>query len=399
MPAVAEVDVLAAGLREDGAELGVGVRTGKRDHAAGHPGAEHERAGVEALSDNVRIDEDAGADDAADDHHRRVEWPQRAAETHAGESMRFNAPYLEWAKKRPSARFDLAGSNILSCTIDDLAGARDALSFAGSNDNGYEPLVDAIARRYGVDAEQVATANGAAGANFQAFAAVLEPGDDVLMERPGYDPLLGAARLLGANVVRFERRFDDGFALDPDEVARALTPRTRLIVVTSPHNPTGALAESCRARSDRATSPARPARTCSSTRSTSTPPGPELRPAALLGEPFISTSSLTKSYGLSSLRCGWSLSSPAVAERIRRARDVIDGSGSIAAERLATLAFAQLDRLEARTATTLSRQSPTRPRRSCATAPRSRCSCPATARSSFPAFVALTTRARLPSAC
>ena len=187
--------------------------------------------------------------------------------------MRFNAPYLEWAKQRPSARFDLAGSNISSCTIDDLAGARDALDLSGRNDNGYEPLVEAIARRYGVGAGQVATANGAAGANFQAFAAVLEPGDDVILERPGYDPLVGAARLLGANVVRFERRFEDGFALNPDEVARALTPRTRLVVVTSPHNPTGALA-------DRAALEAighlasKPARTCSSTRSISTPPAP-----------------------------------------------------------------------------------------------------------------------------
>ena len=88
-----------------------------------------------------------------------------------------------------------------------------------------------------------ATANGAAGANFQACAAILEPGDDVLMERPGYDPLPGAAQLLGANIVRFDRRFESGFALDPDEIARALTARTKLIVITSPHNPTGALAD------------------------------------------------------------------------------------------------------------------------------------------------------------
>ncbi len=72
------------------------------------------------------------------------------------------------------------------------------------------------------------------------------------------------------------------------------------------------------------------------------------QPAAQLGDPFISTSSLTKSYGLASLRCGWSLSSRAVAERIRRARDVIDGTGSIAAERLATHAFLHLDRLTTR---------------------------------------------------
>ena len=270
--------------------------------------------------------------------------------------MRFDAPYLEWAKKRPAATYDLAGSNVLGCSIDDLDGARDALDLSGSNDDGYKPLVEAIARRYGVRSDQVATANGAAGANFQAFAALLEPGDDVLMERPGYDPLPGAVRLLGANVIRFERRFEDGYALNPDEIARALTPRTRLVIITSPHNPSGALADRAALEAighlaERAGAhvlvdevyldAAEPAH----------------QPAALLGDgrdsPFISTSSLTKSYGLSSLRCGWSLSSPAVAERIRRARDVIDGSGSVAAERLATLAFAQLDRLASRAAALL----------------------------------------------
>ena len=313
--------------------------------------------------------------------------------------MRFHAPYMEWAKKRPSARFDLAGSNVSSCTIDDLAGARDALAICRAATTTATSRSSKPSRaRYGVDADQVATANGAAGANFQAFAAVLEPGDDVLLERPGYDPLLGAARLLGANVVRFERRFEDGFALDPDEVARALTPRTRLIVVTSPHNPTGALA-------DRAALEA--IGHLASTAGAHVlvdevyldAADPTLRPAALLGEPFISTSSLTKSYGLSSLRCGWSLSSPAVAERIRRARDVIDGSGPIAAERLATLAFAQLDRLEARGAALLAINRPLvheflRGRAEIEVlAARTR------ARSSFPAFVAFTTRARLPSAC
>ena len=48
--------------------------------------------------------------------------------------------------------FDLAGSNILSCSLDDLEGARDALLLSGSNDNGYQPLVEAIARRYMVRA-------------------------------------------------------------------------------------------------------------------------------------------------------------------------------------------------------------------------------------------------------
>ena len=187
-----------------------------------------------------------------------------------------------WSGRRSGRppRFDLAGSNVLACTIDDLDGARDALSLSGSNDNGYAPLVEAIAQRYGVAPERVATATGAAGANFQVCAALLEPGDDVLMERPGYDPLLGAARLLGANVVRFERRFEDGYALDPERVARAITPRTRLIIITRrtirpARSPIAAALEAVgRHRAKRW------ARTCSSTRSISTPRTTSIAPAA-----------------------------------------------------------------------------------------------------------------------
>ena len=101
---------------------------------------------------------------------------------------------------------------------------------------------------------------GTAGANFLVFAALLEPGDEVLVERPGYDPLLGAARLFGARTIRFERAFDDGFALDPDRVRHAMTPRTKVIVITSPHNPTGVPPSPRRStRSDG--SPSGPART------------------------------------------------------------------------------------------------------------------------------------------
>jgi aspartate/methionine/tyrosine aminotransferase len=263
------------------------------------------------------------------------------------QGMRFHAPYMEWAKSRPSPTFDLAGSTVLACELADLEGARDALQLSGSNENGYPPLVDAIAARYGVGPTHVTTANGTSGANFQVFAALIEPGDEVLIERPGYDPLIGAVRLVGGNVVRFDRRFEEGFALDPDRIGRSITPRTRLIVITNPHNPTGALA-------DRSTLAAigrlaeRVGAYVLVDEVYLDAADAAVRPAALMGGTFLSTSSLTKSYGLASLRCGWSLSDPAVAERIRRARDVIDGTGSIASERLATLAFAQLPRLARR---------------------------------------------------
>jgi aspartate/methionine/tyrosine aminotransferase len=270
-------------------------------------------------------------------------------------SLRFHAPYMEWAKHRPSPRWDLAGSNILACSIDDLPGARDAIAFEGHNEDGYPPLLDSIAARYGVTATQVTTAQGASGANFLVCAALLEPGDDVLVEMPGYDPLLGTPRLFGARVNRFTRDFRDHFALDPDRVRRALTPRTRLIVVTTPHNPSGVIADPEALNEIGRIAERNGAHvlldevyldaSASSSRAEST----SGLTFAARSDAFACTNSLTKSFGLSGLRCGWILSAPDVAERIRRARDVVDGTGSIVTERLSTLAFTHFDRLLART--------------------------------------------------
>ncbi len=266
-------------------------------------------------------------------------------------TLRFHAPYMEWAKARPSARLDLAGSNICACSIDELPGVREAIAFEGQNENGYGPLLEAIAARYGVGANCVATAQGASGANFLVFAALLEPGDEVLVETPGYDPLLGAPRLLNARVTQFERPFARGFALDPDRVKAAMTPRTRIIIITNPHNPSGVVADPAALDAISAIARAHGAHVlldevyldlAAAAASTGTRIG---RTFGQRGEPFVCTNSLTKSYGLSGLRCGWILSSPEVAERIRRTRDVVDGTGSIVAERLAVVAFTHLERL------------------------------------------------------
>ena len=261
--------------------------------------------------------------------------------------MRFKAPYMEWAKTRPAARYDLAGSNVLTCSIEDLEGAADALALSGRNDTGYAPLMEAIAARYGVGVNQVTTAQGTSGANFLVCAALLEPGDEVLVERPGYDPLLGAPRLLNAIATRFERRFEDRFVLDADAVKRALTPRTRLIILTSPHNPSGVLADGAALDEIGRLAEANRAHVLVDEVYLDAA-APDAAPAAARGPAFISTSSLTKSYGLAGLRAGWILSSPEIAERLRRARDVVDGTGPIVTERLATLAFSQIDRLIAR---------------------------------------------------
>ncbi len=258
------------------------------------------------------------------------------------------APYMEWAKKRPDVTYDLAGSNLLGCTVEELPGSREVLELNGSNSEGWPPLVESIAQHYGVTPPHVASATGAGGANFLAMAALLRAGDDVLIERPAYDPFLGAARLLGANLRRFDRVFEEGWALDPERVRAALTPRTKLIVITSPHNPSGALADVAALRAVGEHAARVGARVLVDEAYLDAVYAARPSPAVTLDPVFLSANSLTKGYGLSGLRCGWIIAEPAVAEAVRRARDVMEGSGSFPSDRLAVLAFAQLARLEAR---------------------------------------------------
>jgi hypothetical protein len=280
---------------------------------------------------------------------KRTEPPLEYGGSEDNHTMHIAAPYMAWAKARPHVGVDLAVSNVLACTIADLRDAAAALDFDGRNDNGYPPLLDAIANRYGVTADGVATAIGTSGANFLVALALVATGDDVLLESPAYDPLLGMCRALGANIVRFERRFEDHFAVDPERVKRAMTPNTRLVIITQPHNPSGALTSDDALAAIARAAEANGAFVLVDEVYLDAARGAGAAPAARLAGNIISSNSLTKSYGLAPLRCGWAIAAPAIAERVRRARDVVDGTGSIPAERLSVIAFGQLDRLAART--------------------------------------------------
>jgi aspartate/methionine/tyrosine aminotransferase len=254
---------------------------------------------------------------------------------------------MHWAKTRPSTEFDLAASNMLACTIDELEGAREALQLTAVNDEGYAPLKESIGALYGAPADRVMNGIGTSGVNFLVIAAHVTTGDDVLMEWPGYDPLEGAVKLMGGVVRHFTRRAEDGFAVDPDAVRQALTPRTKLVIVTSPHNPSGlpldraALEALDRISVDTGVQVLVDEAYLDIARLLQ--PDPERFPRAASVSPrLISTSSLTKSYGLNGLRCGWAVVPPGMAHRLRRTRDVVDGVGSAPADRLAALAFTQL---------------------------------------------------------
>src|SRR6185312_216889 len=99
--------------------------------------------------------------------------------------------------------------------------------------SAYPAFRRSIAHYNDVPVADVVPALGTSGAVFLAYAAMLSPGDEVLVEHPGYEPLTRAAEGLGAIVRTFERRAEDGFRVEPDLVAAAVTSRTRVIVVTN----------------------------------------------------------------------------------------------------------------------------------------------------------------------
>lgn len=257
--------------------------------------------------------------------------------------------YIEWAKLHSTAKHNLAGSGVRNLTLAELDVDLKQLEINGPTIYGYEPLLEAIARRYRVAKENVVSAMGTSFAIYLALAGVTEPEDEVLIEQPAYDPLPGAARYLGLEVKRFQRRAEDNFAIDPAEVERNLTPRTRAIVLCNPHNPSGAFTSDAVLREIGSLAAKRGARVVVDEVYLEMLFEAEPRSAFHLDpERFIVTTSLTKAYGLSGLRCGWVLAPTEVARRMWHIHDVHASTYPFIAEYLSAVAFDRLPQIAAK---------------------------------------------------
>ena len=265
-----------------------------------------------------------------------------------------NSEYIEWVKTRPRTRFNLGTSGVTDTSLADLIAATggalrlDDLELNGPDFYGYEPLQRALAAKCRVPPECIVAATGTSMANHLVMAATLEPGDEVVIEQPAYDALLDAALYLGAEVKRFERRFDDGFRVDPRAVERAVTPRTRLIVITNLHNPTGALTGEDVLREIGEMARSVGASVLVDEVYLEMDYSRRTRSAFELGPQFIVTGSLTKAYGLSGLRCGWIIARPELARAIWRLNDLFGVIPAHVAERLSVVALRHLDLIAAR---------------------------------------------------
>ena len=241
--------------------------------------------------------------------------------------------YLAWAQAVPSgARWDLTASGVPdTCGSASLLQRVDALGEEGAAARDWSLLgrheledlcrrdkrpeilagfLQTIAQRYGVAPEHVVPTIGSSGAITQILFALARPGDHVIVERPTYEPLHRVPEMLGLSVSRLERKFEERWAPLPDRLARLLTPKTRAVILSSLHNPSGVAVD---------------AKTLAAIGEMAARVGAVVlidevyldfdfdrsgetrawRPAAVTIDNGVSWSSTTKCFGFSSLRTGW----------------------------------------------------------------------------------------------
>jgi aspartate/methionine/tyrosine aminotransferase len=256
--------------------------------------------------------------------------------------------YMAWAKLASSARFNLAVSGVLDYPINELPVGMEDLEIGGTGPYGYKPLMERLAAKAGVPENCVVYTLGASMANFLALSALVHPGDEVLVERPTYDPLLAILDHLGASVTRFERRADHNFRLGLGELERKITTETRLVVLCNLHNPSSTLTDEETMRQIGEMAAKVGARVLVDEVYLETLFDRAWRSAFHLGSNFVVTSSLTKAYGLSGIRCGWVLAEPDLVHRMWQIVDFTYGSPVHPAECMAVVALDHLDRIRDR---------------------------------------------------
>jgi len=176
---------------------------------------------------------------------------------------------------------------------------------------GSRLLLDTLSRREMVPAENIFLSLGSSLANFVLWSVLIKRGDDVLIEFPAYEPMFKVPAYLGAKI-RFFKRDAQDFSLTVSSIAAALSEKTKMIVLTDSHNPSG---------NQLSREVLHYLKTLSQERKIvvfiDEVYGKYYRDKSLFIDypEFVVTSSLSKFYGLGSLRIGWAFAPAAVVEK------------------------------------------------------------------------------------
>jgi aspartate/methionine/tyrosine aminotransferase len=217
---------------------------------------------------------------------------------------------------------------------------------------GHPLLRREIATLYeGIAPDEVLVFSGAEEAIFVVANVLLGPGDHAIVTWPAYQSLFEVARSTGADVTLHELRAEDGWAIDVDALREQVTPRTKLIVVNVPHNPTGYVPDPAtyRAIADIAADAGATLLSDEVYRFLEQP-GTDLLPAgADVGPHGVSLGVMSKSFALAGLRIGWLATHDAgLLDRAARFKDYTTICASAPAEILSLIALRARDRVLAR---------------------------------------------------
>lgn len=261
--------------------------------------------------------------------------------------------YLRWViRLYGTAPYDLAASGMKPATMAELG-----LPASLEDPSAWGTLRARIAEHNGVPLDEAVPTLGTTHALFAAYAALVSPGDEVLLESPSYEPMWRIPEGLGARVHRFVRPPAERFALDPERVAAAITARTRVVAITNLHNPGGVRASDEAMRAIAGIAAAHGAHLLvdevyAAFDDLALPGGGGRAvwrgSARHLAPNVVVASSLTKGYGLGNHRIGWVLAPPAVASRAADAVVSTLGHAPLPHACLGVHAFDRLEALAAR---------------------------------------------------
>jgi len=207
-------------------------------------------------------------------------------------------------------------------------------------------MLDMLERRLGNDPEtEITVVNGSTEGMIAAMLGLLDPGDEILVFEPFYENYGPDAILTGA-VPRYVTLHEPDWSIDPDELRAAVTPRTRGIVVNSPHNPTGKvltraeltmIAELCLEHDLIAFT--------DDIYQHLVYEGEHVPLAMLPGmrDRTVAIDSMSKTYSVTGWRVGWVIAAPDLSIGVRRAHDFLTVGAAAPLQEAATVAMAMPD--------------------------------------------------------
>ncbi|MGE4602518.1 MAG: pyridoxal phosphate-dependent aminotransferase [Planctomycetota bacterium] len=233
-------------------------------------------------------------------------------------------PYIRWAKSAGQiGQHKLTMSAVPAASWEDIEFDPATLDLFEFTPYGPTEVMESLASNWQLDPEGILLASGASHAHFCFGAALAGPGGTVVHEVPGYLPIVDALSVVGVNAVPFERKFEDGYRIDLELMARTIHQHeAQLLLLTNLHNPSGVKLtheeeqgivsiceeEDCHVVVDEMYRPFL---------------DPDPGPLSTRHPSIVSIGGLNKVHGVSQIRFGWGF---ATAELVERARRVLDST-------------------------------------------------------------------------